>query len=148
MKYTQVKGEEQLLFFSNGNKFDKVTGCIGHVRAYYDNRDNFWHSWFGHQEEMNTSQFAGDLKQIIDEMRENGPLAGMGEVNRFCQSHPDYALDRNFKDGAYGFKCESETNVYYFRLSPFIGDYNLYCYCYDKATLEQYLNPKNEPELK
>ena len=103
------------------------------MRADFDSVDKFWHQWESHHEEWNTPEFKAELQKVVDEQRECGMLRGFQELSRFCYPHPEARLGKEYREGAYGFKVETERYQYYFRLTPMRGDNQLYLYTYDKA---------------
>ena len=58
-------------------------------------------------------------------------------MSKFCYEHPEssYEDDRNH----YGVRVDTERYSYLMRLNPNRGEYNLYCYCYQKEWLNNHL---------
>ena len=58
-------------------------------------------------------------------------------MSKFCYEHPEssYEDDRN----QYGVRVDTERYSYLMRLNPNRGEYNLYCYCYQKEWLNNHL---------
>ena len=64
-------------------------------------------------------------------------LSGRNAMNKFCYEHPEssYKDDRNH----YGVRIDTKQYSYLMRLNPNKGEYNLYCYCYQKEWLNDHL---------
>ena len=58
-------------------------------------------------------------------------------MSKFCYEHPEssYEDDRNH----YGVRVDTEQYSYLMRLNPNRGEYNLYCYCYQRDWLDNHL---------
>lgn len=127
-----ISPEEADLLFS-GDKVDERYGCVGHVRADFDNSNTLWHSWWPRHTEWETPGFKEELDKVVNELRECGMLHSFDDLSKYCYAHPEARLDERHNRDAYGFKVETEGYQYYFRLTPVRGDYQLYLYTYDKA---------------
>jgi len=63
----------------------------------------------------------------------------LGSLSEYCYSHPEAKLDVTQRDDIYGFRIDTDDHCYYIRGMLTQGDYNLYCYCYERSILEQHL---------
>ena len=74
MQLREAKQPEWDLCFSD-DKEDEKRGCIGHVRIDFGRNGNeWWHTWWPHQESMVTPEFIKDLNLVIDGIHRSGPL--------------------------------------------------------------------------
>ena len=122
---------ERELFFSSA-KDEFKNACIGYVRIDFGNGSEFWHKWFGSNEQLNTSQFKKDLELVIESLREDW-LKDRSTMKQFAESIPLMDLG----DRGIGFKMQTDSHIFFLRCAPQAGDYDCYCYCYDRGLLEQ-----------
>jgi len=127
--------------FVSDDERDAKLGCIGHLRADYGRRGNeFWTTWFDHCGELKTQAFKDELDMVINHLRGDGNiLNSLGTLSEYCHSHPEAKLDVMHRDDIYGFRIDTDDHCYYIRGMLTQGDYNLYCYCYQRSRLEQHL---------
>jgi hypothetical protein len=144
--------DEADLLFSHSDR-DAELGCIGHLRADFGRTgDEFWTSWWEHCGELKTQAFKDELDEVVNHLRESGNmLDGYNGLMKFCGMNPDSRLESKYRDDSYGFRIDTDNHSYLLRGCLTRGDYNLYCYCYDRGRLEQYLvaarqTPEPEPE--
>ena len=74
---------------------------------------------------------------MINGLRDGDVLSGRKAMSSFCYSTPDSSFndDRNH----YGIRLDTEKYSYLMRFNPNRGEYNLYCYCYQKEWLNSHL---------
>lgn len=120
-------------FLFSGEEMDAQYGCVGHLRADFDQSGHFQNNWWPHHTEWETPDFKEDLNKVVNELRACGMLHSFDDLAKYCYAHPEARLDERHNRDAYGFKVETEGYQYYFRLTPVRGDYQLYLYTYDKA---------------
>ncbi len=114
-------------FYSNREK-DLERGHIGYLRGDYGKRGNeFWHTWFGEREELNTPEFKKEFDELINELRDRGLLKNKPEMSKYCRDHTEGKIG-----DFYGFKIETPNYQYYIRCELYSGDYDFRLYCYDK----------------
>ena len=115
------------------------TGSIGHLRADFGDGEQFYSTWFDHQEDRKTQEFKGELDNVINSMRlaSDGILASRSRMAAYCRKHPEsrYGLDSS----DYGVRADTEQYAYLLRLNPNPGEYNLYAYCYVREHLDRHL---------
>ena len=145
-----IRSPEETDLYYSSNERDAEMGCIGHLRADFGRSGNeFWHTWFDHCSELKTQAFKDELDTIIKSLREDGGmLKSLSSLSNYCYSHPDAKLDLKHRSDTYGFKVDTADHSYYIRGMLTRGDYNLYCYCYQRSTLEEYLAtvPSEQPD--
>ena len=136
---------ERELFFSS-TKDDIQNACVGYVRIDFGSGSEFWHTWFGSNEQLNSPQFKEELGLVIDSLREDW-LKDRATMAQLCENIPLMDLGER----GTGFRMQTDNNVFYFRCVPQAGDYDCYCFCYDRELLEMAMNEDmsedNEIEL-
>jgi len=55
----------------------------------------------------------------------------------YCYDHNPQAILADGRDKNYGFKVKTDSHVYYLRCNASRGEYNLYCYAYERNRLEK-----------
>lgn len=134
-EFTDITEQEKDWLFTDSRK-DAERGAIGHLRADFGHGDEFYSTWWPHQDALKKPEFVTELDMVINSLREKGqPLHNLETMRRFC--YPCGAgLDNDFR--SYGMKVETPDYQYMMRLTPRRGEYNLYCYCYSKEAQREY----------
>ena len=122
---------ERVLFFSN-TRDEIKNACIGYVRIDFGSGSEFWHTWFGCNEQLNTPKFKKELGLVIESLRDDW-LKDRSTMKRLADSIPLMDLG----DRGTGFRMQTDSHIFYLRCAPQAGDYDCYCYCYDRGLLEQ-----------
>ena len=142
-----VPPEEINLFYSQGEEVDCKTGIVGHLRGDFGSGGNeFWTTWWDHQGELNNQEFKNDIGSAIKKMREDGLLNNLAAMRSFCYGAHGAEIPSSMGD-CYGFRHDSDDYSYYIRASTKQGDYNFYVYCYQRETLEQYLENMKQEQI-
>ena len=131
MKY-QIKcadAEQKSMFYSDCEPSLR-NACVGHLRMDFGSGNEFYSSWFGSREDLNDSAFKADLQEVVNELRKDGLLKNRREIQRFCDAHQSLNLDESC-----GFSVETNSHLFLLRCRPERGNYDCYCYCYDKREL-------------
>ena len=121
--------EEAGLFYS-ADEQDEILGTVGHLRIDFGSGGrNFWHTWWPHnRDQFNTPEFKEALRQVVDTIREDGPLKDLRAMDTYCQQHGGVITE----DGrSYGYIAETEHYRFCLRCTPRPGEYQGYLYCYD-----------------
>lgn len=115
------------------------TGSIGHLRADFGDGEQFYSTWFDHQEDRKTQEFKNELDNVINSMRlaADGILASWSRMAAYCRRHPESRYGPDSSD--YGVRADTEQYAYLLRLNPNRGEYNLYAYCYVRESLDRHL---------
>lgn len=115
------------------------TGSIGHLRADFGDGEQFYSTWFDHQEDRKTQEFKNELDNVINSMRlaSDGILASRSRMAAYCRKHPESRYGPDSSD--YGVRADTEQYAYLLRLNPNRGEYNLYAYCYVRESLDRHL---------
>ena len=131
MKY-QIKcadAEQKSMFYSDCEPALR-NACVGHLRMDFGSGNEFYSLWFGSREDLNDSAFKADLQEVVNELRKEGLLKNRREMQRFCDAHQSLNLDESC-----GFSVETDSHLFLLRCRPERGNYDCYCYCYDKREL-------------
>ncbi|MBQ7298600.1 MAG: hypothetical protein IJW77_02040, partial [Clostridia bacterium] len=128
--------EEKDLFFFNKDE-ERTLGCIGYLRGDFGGGGReFWSSWFVHQfDELNNEKFKVIFDAIINQLRElTGVLHDRESMRAYCRTQPHCKVDHPWGE-QWGFRILTQDYALYLRCIPTPGDYNFYCFCYDKETV-------------
>lgn len=114
---------------------DMEFATVGHLRADFgDSGKKFWSTWWLHSgNELNTLPFSAELDEMVNELRNCGPLKSLNDMSPFCH---EYGGKIAGSSNNFGFITESENYRYALRCTPQRGDYNAYVYAFDKRQQE------------
>lgn len=134
--------DEAGLFYALPPEQDAELGAIGHVRIDFGYKGKeFWHTWWPRgNEELNSPEFKAELKSLVDELREVGPLKDLTAMSDYCYQHGG-----QIKGGwqqNYGYVVETGSYRFCLRCNPAPGDYQAYLTAFDLRMQEQ--NMKHE----
>ena len=115
IKITAADKSEEKLFYACDEEEIKASK-IGHMRFDFGTGRQFYGSWFG-----TTSELNDDL------------LKDRSAMGKFVREHP--SLDLGSRGN--GYKVQTDEHTYYLRCNPQAGDYDCYCFCYERELLEQ-----------
>lgn len=123
--------EEAGLFFALQKEQDAELGTIGHVRMDFGRGGKeFWHTWHPRGDEsMNSPEFKAELAEVVNELRECGPLKDLSAMYRYCDEH-DGKIEGGWRQN-YGYIVETDRYLYCLRCSPGQGDYHAYLTAFD-----------------
>ena len=140
LKLKPWKENENLYFYPQSQQLSGQTGLIGILRADFGSDGNsFYSTWEDQRTDLKTEEFKDEFDKVINSFRfrNSAPLSSRKALNKFLQT-ADQALlpgDSNWS----GFRTDTENNSYLFRLKGDPGDYNLYCYCYKRESLNYHM---------
>ena len=80
--------EEAGLFYSQMKETeDAALGTVGHVRMDFGSSGKgFYHTWWPHNDDQfNTKEFKGELQEVVDALRADGPLKDLASMRSYCQ---------------------------------------------------------------
>ena len=121
--------EEAGLFYSNDEQ-DEALGTVGHLRL------DFGHGFLPlrstcyphNDDQFDTLEFKMLLREFLEAMQENGPLASLSSMEAYCQKHGGAIAE----DGqTYGYIWETERYRFCLRCTPSPFEYQGHLYCYD-----------------
>lgn len=108
------------------------------TRADFGSAGNeFWTTWNDFRKDLKTDEFKAEFDDVINGLRDGDVLSGRKAMSSYCYSTPDSSFndDRNH----YGIRLDTEKYSYLMRFNPNRGEYNLYCYCYQKEWINAHL---------
>ena len=138
MDYRVLTEAERKYTFSQSQQLSMQTGLIGYLRADFGSNGNeFWTTWNDFRKDLKTDEFKAEFDDVINGLRDGDVLSGRKAMSSYCYSTPDSSFndDRNH----YGIRLDTEKYSYLMRFNPNRGEYNLYCYCYQKEWLNSHL---------
>ena len=144
MKIGAAAPDDLKLVYSDENAPHDLA-CAGHLRMYFGGSGTeFQSAWFPHQEILNSATFREEFQVTIEKLR-NDLLLSRADMLKFLTSHEGAEIKKNGNCGKV-FRAETDFNVFYLRCVPAKGDYDCYCYCYNKSMLEQALTMEQAQE--
>lgn len=126
-KFVVHEDGERELFYSNNRA---ETRCIGHLRGDFGRGNEFWTTWWPHNEAMVTQEFKSELDAFVNQLRAN-LLKNRASMYKYLADHPVKPLDKAMSC-SYGYHSLSMRYEFYIRCTPEPWDYNFYIYCYKK----------------
>lgn len=116
-------------------------GCIGYLRADMGSSGKgFFSTWNDYRRDLKTQTFKTEFDSVINSLRfdaaYDGILKDRFALSRYCYTHPDTSYGNNRE---YGIRVDTEQYAYFMRLNPNKGEYNLYCYCYEREWIDEIL---------
>lgn len=138
LKRPMIEAEDKYTF-RQSSQISGQTGLIGYLRADFGRSGKeFYSSWEDWNKERKTPDFKLELDDVINCLREDGDiLSGRTAMDKYCRHTPQskMAMESYF----YGVRVDTEQYAYLLRLNPNPGDYNLYCYCYERKWLDRHM---------
>ena len=137
-----LKETERKYTFMQSHQLEMQTGLIGYLRADMDSDGKgFFSTWNEFNSSLKTDEFRREFDDVINALRLDEKyekiLFDRDSLKRYCNAHPE--IKYNDVRGFYGIRVNSENYAYLLKLNPNKGDYNLYCYCYKKDSLDRHL---------
>ena len=135
------KGNERLYFYPQSTQIAGQTGLIGKLRADFGrDGDEFWSTWEDIRGYLKTDDFKSEFDNVINSLRmavDETPLYDRRTMAKLLRQHESAKLPG---DGEWhGFRADTDTYSYLFRMQANPGDYNLYCYCYKRDWLDSHM---------
>lgn len=121
-------------------------GTIGHLRIDFESGGKeFWHTWWPRgKEELNSSAFREELEELVNELRENGPLNDLSAMYNYCADH-NGEISGGWRQN-YGYVMETENYRYCLRCSPGQGDYHAYLTAFDLRVQQMNMRQSNSEQ--
>ena len=137
--------DEAGLFYSLPPEQDAELGAIGHLRADFGRHGtDFWTTWWPRgPEELNSPEFKSEFDDLVNTLRENGPLKSFNDMRRYCREHGG-EIEGGICTQNYGYIIETESHRYALRCNPQQGDYNAYLVAFDLRVQE--MNMRQEQQ--
>lgn len=141
LQFREMTPQERHYCYSQSTQIEAQTGCIGHLRADMDsNGKGFFSSWDDHRGDLKTQAFKDEFDEVINALRFDSTYGGIlkdrDSLSRYCYRHMEASFGN---DREWGFRADTPDHTYMLRLNPHKGEYNLYCYCFQRRWLEQHM---------
>lgn len=132
--------EERKYTYAQSTQLRGQTGSIGHLRGDFGSGEQFYTTWFEHNSRLKTPEFSSELDEVINELRSNacGLLKSRRSMVDFARKNPESGFKGSYTT-EYGFRVDTEKYSYLFRCNPTQGDYNFYCFCYQREWLNDHM---------
>ena len=130
----EIGEDEESMFFSFNVQ---EQACIGHLRGDFGRGDNFWTTWWDQHGDLKDQGFKDELDDVVNTLRENGPLKDLPAMQQFCREHSQAQMSPRSGTKYYGLRVDTVQHRYYLRFCPMQGNYNFYIFCYKTALLEK-----------
>lgn len=114
---------------------------IGYLRGDFGRGSAFWTTWFEGRQELKDQAFRDELDELVNALRENGPLKDLAAMRSFCLEHPQAKMSDS--RGFYAFRIDTARHRYFLRFFPEKLDYNFYIFCYRAELLQKDLPEPN-----
>ena len=121
MNITAADKNEEKLFYACTDE-DITAAKIGHMRFDFGNGRAF----------LNDDEFRAEFNEITKELR-NDLLKDRTAMGKYIRENPSL----NLGSRGNGYKIQTDEHTYYMRCKPQPGDYDCYCFCYERDLLEQ-----------
>ena len=143
MTIRPLLAEEQKYTYAQSQQISMQTGSIGHLRGDFGSDGNsFFTSWFDEVASRISEAFKAELDEVINALRfqeqYGGLLKSRSSMQSYGRSQPDSAFAGSYTT-EYGFRVDTDQFSYLLRCNPSRGDYNFYCWCFEKQWLDRHL---------
>ena len=139
-----VRPFEQKYTYRQSQQISMQTGFIGYLRADMGaSGKEFFSTWYDFRESLRTPEFQVEFDNVINDIRSDGGfLENIIALEKYCIAHSETRFDKYSCE--YGVRVNTEKYSYLMRLNPNQGEYNLYCYCYEKEWLNRHTRQANK----
>lgn len=137
--------EEDKYTFLQSSQISSQCGLIGSLRSDFGSEGNgFYSNWFDYRKDLKTNEFKTEFDEVINSLREEGDILNCrAALATYCHYNLQAKMSDQYPINAgevlYGIRVDSENYSYLFRLNPRKNEYNVYCYCYKKAWLDDHI---------
>jgi hypothetical protein len=137
--------EERKYTYAQSAQLRGQTGSIGHLRGDFGSGEQFYTTWDEHNGRLKTPEFASELDEIINELRSTdcGLLASRRSMMDFARQNPESSFKGAYTT-EYGFRVDTEKYAYLIRCNPTQGDYNFYCFCFQRKWLDDHIDKSRQ----
>ena len=150
-KYTVHQTEFELSHASNEQGFcfthynaPSDRACIGHLRGDFgETGTTFHHTWWPHNAHLITPSFNTELKDVITGLRQNGLLKDRKTMLARSMRFRTAIIPTEGRN-TMAFRIETPEHLFYLRCIPNKGEYNFYCYGYNKTMLMEVLRQQKK----
>lgn len=93
MTLRPMTAPERKYSYSQSQQLTSQTGCIGHLRAYFDRDGQFSTSWDDHRGDLKSAEFSQEFEEVIHALREDGQYEGIlkdrGSLAAYCWKYSE-----------------------------------------------------------
>ncbi len=138
LKRAMTEAEDKYTF-EQSSEINEKTGLIGYLRADFGvDGKGFYSSWEDWNKERKTPDFQLEFDEVINCLREEGDiLSSRAAMSKYCRQTPQSQMTT--EPHFYGVRVDTNFYAYLLRMNPEKGDYNLYCYCYERKWLDHHM---------
>lgn len=142
MTMRAMNSAERNYCYAQSQQISMQTGLIGHLRADMDSSGTgFFSSFFNFRADLKTEDFKTEFDAVINALRFDesygGILKDRSALSSYCHGIPESSFGGDGRE--FGFRVDTKQYSYMLRLNPNRGEYNMYCYCYQKKWLDRHL---------
>ena len=140
LEMREMKPEERKLSYTQDDEAIKRTGCIGHLRGYFEKGGEILYTtWDDHSKELLTDRFKSEINEVVTALRRDDKfgnvLRNQRSMEKYMYSHPDSRFEGGGRD--FGVRADTNDHTYMIRCNPDPGEYSVYIYAYDRQMLEK-----------
>ena len=140
LEMREMKPEERKLSYTQDDEMIKRTGCIGHLRVYFEKGgETLYTSWDNHSKELLTDKFKSEINEVVTALRRDDKfgnvLRNQRSMEKYMYSHPDSRFEGGGRD--FGIRADTADHTYMIRCNPDPGEYSVYIYAYNRQMLER-----------
>lgn len=118
--------------------------CIGHLRGDFgETGTSFHHTWWPHNAHLITPSFNTELKDVLTGLRQNGLLKDRKTMLARSMRFRTAIIPTEGRN-TMAFRIETPEHLFYLRCIPNKGEYNFYCYGYNKTMLMEVLRQQKK----
>lgn len=118
--------------------------CIGHLRGDFgETGTGFYHTWWPHNAHLVTPSFKTELDDVITGLRQNGLLKDRKTMLARSMRFRAAIISTEGRN-TMAFRIETQEHLFYLRCIPNKGEYNFYCYGYNKTELMEVLRQQKK----
>ena len=130
---------EEKYAFPQSDEISNKAGLIGYLRADFGTSGkDFNTSWETWNKERNNPLFSLIMNEVIDGLQKEGEiLSSRAAMRKYCRQTPQSQMAKEHY--YYGVRVNADFYAFMMRMTPNKGDYNLYCYCYERKWLDHHL---------
>ena len=140
LEMREMKPEERKLSHTQDDEMVKRTGCIGHLRGYFEKGgETLYTTWDNHSKELLTDRFKSEINEVVTALRRDDKfgnvLRNQRSMEKYMYSHPDSRFEGGGRD--FGIRADTADHTYMIRCNPDPGEYSVYIYAYNRQMLER-----------
>ena len=140
LEMREMKPEERKLSYTQDDDMIQRTGCIGHLRGYFEKGgETLYTSWDNHSKELLTDRFKSEINEVVTALRRDKQFSNIlkdqRSMEKYMYSHPDSRFEGGGRD--FGVRADTNDHTYMIRCNPDPGEYSVYIYAYNRQMLEK-----------